>query len=80
MFKKITVREDSSEKGAFFLFILLVRWCHSQDLWITDSNDHRDHKFHLSMWITELGNYIVCKWFAVQTLLWSLEFVIHNKS
>ena len=27
-----------------------------------------------------LGNYIACKMFAVQTLLRSLEFVIHDKS
>ena len=27
-----------------------------------------------------LGNFILCERFTVQTRLWSLEFVIHNKS
>ena len=30
----------------------------------------------LALWPGGLGNYFVCKRFAVQTLLWSLEFVI----
>ena len=34
-------------------------------IWITNSIDH-----------SGLGNYFVCKRFTVQTLLWSLEFVI----
>ena len=35
-------------------------------------------KFETAMvsWPSGLGNYFVCKGFAVQTLLWSLEFVI----
>ena len=50
-----------------------------------------DHKFQLpkhslnceslayevvTSWPSGLGNYFICKRFAVQTLLWSLEFVI----
>ena len=42
-----------------------------------------DHKFHWSqevwtanLWPNGLGNYFICKRFAVQTLLWSLGFVI----
>ena len=31
---------------------------------------------YVALWPTGLGNYFVCKRFAVQTLLWSLEFVI----
>ena len=31
-------------------------------------------------WPSGLGNDFVCKRFAVQTLLWSLEFVNPNKS
>ena len=30
----------------------------------------------MSLWPSGLGNYFVCKRFAVQTLLWLLEFVI----
>ena len=29
-----------------------------------------------ALWPSGLGNYLVCKRFAVQTRLWSLEFVI----
>ena len=37
----------------------------SMSIWITNTSDH-----------SGLGNYFVCKRFTVQTLLWSLEFVI----
>ena len=30
----------------------------------------------LVLWLRGLGNYFVCKRFAVETLLWSIEFVI----
>ena len=32
------------------------------------------------LWPSGLGNYFVCKQFAVQTVLWPLEFVVQNKS
>ena len=32
--------------------------------------------FKLRLWLSGLGNCIVCKRFAVQTLLWLLKFVI----
>ena len=35
---------------------------------------------YLTLWPIGLDNYIVCKSFAVHTLLGLLEFVIHNKS
>ena len=31
---------------------------------------------YYALWPRGLGNYLICKRFAVQTLLWSLEFVI----
>ena len=31
---------------------------------------------HKALWPNGLGNYFLCKRSAVQTLLWSLEFVI----
>ena len=31
---------------------------------------------HKALWPSGLGNYIICKRFAVQTLLWSLEFAV----
>ena len=40
-------------------------------IWITNSSDHRR-----ALWPNGLGNYFVCKTFAVHTLLWSLEFVV----
>ena len=39
----------------------------SRFIWIKNSSDIA----------SGLGNYFVCKRFAVQTFLWSLEFVIH---
>ena len=49
-----------------------LRWCCARDLfWIADSSDHSSKV----LWSSGLGNYLVCKIFAVQTLLWSLEFV-----
>ena len=58
--------------------------------WITNSSDHRSvstvnllHKKslpnllgHKLLWPSGLGNDFECKRFTVQTLLWSLEFVI----
>ena len=43
----------------------------SRLIWITNSSDHRR-----ALWPNGLGNFFVCKRFAVQTLLWSLEFGI----
>ena len=59
-------------------------------IWTTISNDHwrvwtanllhnkqlPDPQGHMALWPSGLGNYLICKRFAVQTLLWSLEFVI----
>ena len=42
----------------------------SRFIWITNSSDHRRPRS------SGLGNYFVCKRFAVQSLVWSLEFVI----
>ena len=36
----------------------------------------RPEILNINLWPSGLGNFIVCKRFAVQTLLWSLEFVI----
>ena len=57
-----------------------LRWCHARDLFgsripVTIGG------FELrisceSLWPIGWGNYFVCKRFAFQTLLWSLEFVI----
>ena len=34
------------------------------------------NRFLMALWPSGLGNYFVCRRFPVQTLLWSLEFVI----
>ena len=53
----------------------------SRFIWITNSSDHRRvwtaNLLH-TKWPSGLGNYFVCKRFAVQTLLWPLEFVIQT--
>ena len=56
----------------------------SRFVWITNSSDHRRvwtanllHTREASR-LSGLGNYFVCKRFAVQNLLWSLEFVIQT--
>ena len=36
----------------------------------------RPEIININLWPSGLGNFIVCKRFAVQTLLWSLGFVI----
>ena len=52
-----------------------LRWCCARDLfWIANSSDHKSKV----LWPSGLGNYLVCKKFAVQTLLRSLEFVAQN--
>ena len=54
-----------------------LRWCCTQGLfWITNSSEHRSK----ASWPGRLGNYLVCKKFVVQILLWSMEFMIQNKS
>ena len=81
--KKATTGKCYSNSGIFFLIYskLLLHWYRAQDYFrITNSNDQRDQKFYLNLWITVLGNYIICKRFEIQTLLWWLEFAIHNKS
>ena len=37
-----------------------------------------DEPIDLALWPNGFGNYVVCKGFAVQNLLWSLEFVIQT--
>ena len=62
-----------------------LRWCHARDLFgsqipvTTGGFELRIsciRSSYLTLWPSGLGNYFVCKRFAVQTLLWSLEFVI----
>ena len=60
----------------------------SRFIWIRNSSDHRKvwiaNLLHtkslpnllMALWPSGLCNYFACKRFAVQTLLWSLEFVI----
>ena len=62
----------------------------SRFIWITYSSDHRrvwtanllhikylpNPLGHKTLWPSRLGKYLICEIFAVQTLLWSLEFVI----
>ena len=49
-----------------------LQWCCARDLFsIAYSSDHSSKV----LWSSGLGNYLACKIFAVQTLLWSLEFV-----
>ena len=59
----------------------------SRLIWITNSSDHRRVwtanllnlawiSLRIVFWPSGLGNYFVCKRFAVQILIWSLEFVI----
>ena len=69
---------------------LKLQWCHAQDLFGSNSSDHSrvctanllhavwlpNPLGHKAIGPNELANYIVCKRFTVQTLLWSLEFVI----
>ena len=50
-----------------------------ENFWATASSFIMDNKFRrlekvITVWPTELANYIVCKMFVVQTFLWSLEF------
>ena len=56
----------------FIAELVILRWCCARDLFglqipVTTGG---------TWWPSGLGNYFVCKRLAVQTLLWSLEFVI----
>ena len=47
---------------------LKLRWCRARDLFGSQIQE--------TLWPSRLSNNFVCKRFAVQTLLWSTEFVI----
>ena len=66
-----------------FSFKIAIVPC-SRFVWITNSSDHRRvwtanllHTREASR-LSGLGNYFVCKRFAVQNLLWLLELVIQT--
>ena len=68
----------------------MLWWCHGRDSsWIIICNDHNrvstasfvhGKLLEITISLSGLGNNFVSKIFAVQILLSSLEFVIHNES
>ena len=56
-----------------------LRWGRARDSFGSQNLDHKLLGFMDALWHSGLGNYFVCRRFAVQTLLWSLEFVIQIK-
>ena len=80
LFTYVTLTFDLKDSQISPLF-----WCCAQDIfWITSSSDRKDvlnsKIFCKRCRSFILVDYIACKRFAVLTLLWSLEFVIQNKS
>ena len=58
--------------------IMLLAWYRLQNRFLRRLQNRvlRIRQTYWAWWPGRLGNYLVCKRFAVQTLLWSLEFVI----
>ena len=52
----------------------------SQTPMITSGLELENSYIQLVVWPSGLGNYIICNRFTVQTVTWSVEFVMHNES